>query len=50
LKDFLAAADFDMSAEMRETITKLSVSPGTATDRLEEELDLKYMLRNRQSI
>jgi aryl-alcohol dehydrogenase-like predicted oxidoreductase len=47
LKDSLAAADFDMSAEMREKITKLSVSPGTATDRLEEELDSKHKLRNR---
>ncbi len=47
LKDSLAAADFDMSAEMREKITKLSISPGTATDRLEEELDSKHKLRNR---
>ncbi len=47
LKDSLVAADFDMSAEMREKITKLSISPGTATDRLEEELDSKHKLRNR---
>lgn len=47
LKDSLAAADFDMSAEMREEIAKLSVSPGNATDRLEEELDAKFQFRNR---
>jgi aryl-alcohol dehydrogenase-like predicted oxidoreductase len=47
LEDSLAAADFDMSAEMHETIAKLSGSPGTATDRSEEELDVKYHLRNR---
>jgi aryl-alcohol dehydrogenase-like predicted oxidoreductase len=47
LKDSLAAADFIMSAELRDKITNLSISPGTATDRLEEELDPKYLLRNR---
>lgn len=47
LDDSLAAADFNMSTDMREKISKLSVSPGTATDRLEEELDLKYQFRNR---
>ena len=47
LEDSLAAADFDMSTEMREKISNLSVSPGTATDRSEEELDLKYQFRNR---
>jgi len=47
LEASLAAADFEMSSEMYEQITKLSKSPGTATDRLEEELDSKYKLRNR---
>ena len=47
LKDSLAAADFDMSTEMREKISRLSVSPGTATDRSEEELDSKYQFRSR---
>lgn len=47
LRDSLAAADFDMSSEMREEISKLSISPGNATDRLEEELDGKYRFRNR---
>lgn len=43
----LGAADFDLSAELREAITRLSVSPGNATDRLEEELDEKYQFRNK---
>lgn len=43
----LAAADFTMTPEMREEISRFSSSPGTATDRLEEELDSKYILRNR---
>ncbi|KYZ75460.1 aldo/keto reductase [Anaerosporomusa subterranea] len=43
----LAAADFVMTSEMRESISQLSIKPGTATDRLEEELDSKYILRNR---
>jgi aryl-alcohol dehydrogenase-like predicted oxidoreductase len=46
LEDSLAAADFDISTEMREKISRLSISHGTATDRLEEELDLKYQFRN----
>lgn len=47
LRGSLAAAEFDMSGEMREEISRLSVSPGNATDRLEEELDGKYKFRNR---
>jgi aryl-alcohol dehydrogenase-like predicted oxidoreductase len=47
LKDSLAAADFVMSAEMREEITMLSVSPGNATDRLEEELEAKFRFRGK---
>jgi aryl-alcohol dehydrogenase-like predicted oxidoreductase len=43
----LAAADFVMTSEIRESISQLSIKPGTATDRLEEELDSKYILRNR---
>ncbi|MBP2636515.1 MAG: aldo/keto reductase [Firmicutes bacterium] len=43
----LAAADFVMSAEMRDEISKLSVSPGTATDRLEEEFDGKFKFRGK---
>jgi aryl-alcohol dehydrogenase-like predicted oxidoreductase len=46
LKDSLAAIDFEMSTEMREEISKLSTSPGNATDRLEEEIDVKYKYRN----
>ena len=46
LEDSLAAADFQMEAGIFEQISKLSVSPGTATDRLEEELDSKYKFRN----
>ncbi len=47
LEDSLAAADFQMTPELREQISKISVKPGNATDRLEEELDLKYQFRNR---
>ncbi len=43
----LAVPDFIMTEQMREEITALSISPGTATDRLEEEVDTKYHLRNR---
>lgn len=47
LQNSLAAADFDMSDEIRDAICKLSISPGNATDRLEEEIDVKYRFRNR---
>jgi aryl-alcohol dehydrogenase-like predicted oxidoreductase len=43
----LAAVDFEMTPEMRAAISQLSIRPGTATDRLEEELDSKFILRNR---
>lgn len=47
LEASLGAVNFNLSADMREKISKLSVSPGIATDRLEEELDVKYQFRNR---
>ena len=47
LQDSLAAADFVMSAEMRQDIAKLSAQPGNATDRLEEDVDAKNKFRNR---
>lgn len=47
LQDSLAAADFTMDAALRERISRLSVQPGTATDRMEELLDSQYKLRNR---
>lgn len=47
LEDSLAAADFTMSGELREEIARLSVSPGNATDRLEEELDSKNKFRSK---
>lgn len=43
----LAAVDFAMSHEMREEISKLSVSPGSPTDRLEEVVDVNFQFRNR---
>ncbi len=46
LEDSLAAKDFTLAPEVREAIANLSVSPGTATDRLEEDLDTRYILRN----
>lgn len=47
LRDSLAAIDFEMEPEIRGRLSQLSVSPGTATDRLEEELDANYQFRNR---
>lgn len=47
LRDSLAAADLDLDPATRAKISRLSVSPGKATDRLEEELDEKFLLRNR---
>ncbi|MDR3561621.1 MAG: aldo/keto reductase [Negativicutes bacterium] len=47
LEDSLAAANFVMSPEMYQEISKLSVHPGNATDRLEEDLDPKNKFRNR---
>ncbi|MDF2873474.1 MAG: aldo/keto reductase [Sporomusa sp.] len=47
LEDSLAAADFTMTPDMREEISKLSIRPGNATDRLEEDLETKYKFRDR---
>lgn len=47
LEASLAAADYDVSPSMRDEISRLSIHPGSATDRMEEELDEKYILRNR---
>ena len=47
LNDSLAAADYKMTPEIYEKITGLSIKPGTATDRLEEEVDPKYKFENR---
>lgn len=47
LEDSLAAAEFRMEPEMLARIAAISVSPGNATDRLEEELDANFLLRNR---
>ena len=47
LQDSMAAADMTMDADLRERISRLSIAPGTATDRLEEALDDKFKLRNR---
>ena len=47
LRASLAATDYEMSPSMREEISRLSMYPGSATDRLEEELDEKYILRYR---
>lgn len=47
LKDSLAAADMNLDPATRDNISRLSVSPGKATDRLEEELDENFLLRNR---
>lgn len=47
LKDSLAAADFEMAPELRERISRLSPAPARATDRLEEDLDADFLLRNR---
>lgn len=49
LEDSLAAAEFEMSPEMYDEITRLSIAPPTATDRLEEVIDPKYKTRNRQA-
>ncbi|WP_371372422.1 aldo/keto reductase [Sporomusa aerivorans] len=47
LEASLAAADYLMSDTLRGEIAALSVAPGNATDRLEEQLETKYLLRNR---
>jgi len=47
LEPSLAAADFNMTPELRAEISKLSVQPTNATDRLEEVIDPTYYFRNR---
>lgn len=47
LESSLAAAEFIMEPEIYNQISSLSIRPGNATDRLEEDLDLKFHLRNR---
>ncbi|MBJ6724644.1 aldo/keto reductase [Geomesophilobacter sediminis] len=47
LEDSLAAADFAMTAEVLQRIGEFSEAPGNATDRLEEEIDASFKLRNR---
>jgi len=47
LEASLAAAQFNMTAEIYEKIAKMSIQPGNATDRLEEVLDQKYKFSNR---
>ena len=42
----LAAADLDLTADMRQEISNLSVHPANATDRLEENIDVSFQLRN----
>ncbi|MGD8291281.1 MAG: aldo/keto reductase [Desulfobacterales bacterium] len=44
----LAAADLDLTAEMRQEISNLSIHPANATDRLEENLDAGFQLRSRR--
>ena len=47
LEDSLAAADLRLGREALAGIAAISVNPGNATDRLEEELDAKFLLRHR---
>lgn len=47
LKASLDAAEFELTPEMYQEVSALSVQPPTATDRLEEVLDPAYKLRNR---
>jgi len=49
LKASLAAAELDLTQDAYEAVTRLSVSPPTATDRLEEVIDPSYKTRNRQA-
>ncbi|MFP5223221.1 MAG: aldo/keto reductase [Acidobacteriota bacterium] len=48
LEPSLASAELDLSPDILDAVTKLSVQPPTATDRLEEVIDPKYKTRNRQ--
>jgi len=43
----LASVDLELAPETLEAVTRLSVQPATATDRLEEVIDPKYRSRNR---
>ena len=47
LHESLAAINLNIDAEVLEYITQLSDAPACATDRLEEELDASFKLRNR---
>lgn len=47
LHDSLAAINLKVDTEILEHITHLSDTPASATDRLEEELDANFKLRNR---
>ena len=47
LEPSLAAADFNMTPDMRAEISKLSVQPPNATDRLEEVIDPNFYFRSR---
>lgn len=46
LNDSLAAINFHMEPQILDQITRFSDAPGNATDRLEEELDSTFKLRN----
>lgn len=45
LKDALAAADINMTAELREEISRLSPEPPLATDRTEERTEIHFPIR-----
>lgn len=47
LEDSLSAIDMQIAPEVLAYVTSLSDTPANATDRLEEELDAKFKLRNR---
>ncbi|WP_243361131.1 aldo/keto reductase [Fundidesulfovibrio terrae] len=49
LKASLNSVELDLSLEQLEEVTRLSIQPPTATDRLEEVIDPKYKTRNRQA-
>ncbi len=47
LEDSLAAVNYKLDSEIYDAMTKLSDTPSNATDRLEEDLDASFKLRNR---
>lgn len=47
LEPALASATFNMTQQIRDEISRFSLQPATATDRLEELLDPKYKFANR---